>query len=74
MKERTGELPVLLLDEILAELDNKRRSDLLDVVTDCEQAILATNDLALFKPDFIRTADCWQVAGGSISHQAGSTI
>ncbi len=74
MKERTGELPVLLLDEILAELDNKRRSDLLDVVADCEQAILATNDSALFKTDFIQKTDCWQVADGTISHQAGSAI
>jgi DNA replication and repair protein RecF len=67
MKERTGELPVLLLDEILAELDQTRRSDLLDVLGDCEQAILATNDMTLFKPDFVKSAACWQVAGGSLS-------
>jgi DNA replication and repair protein RecF len=67
MKERTGELPVLLLDEILAELDQTRRSDLLDVLTDSEQVILATNDLALFKPDFIQSAACWHVDGGSLS-------
>ncbi len=74
MKERTGEQPVLLLDEILAELDNKRRSDLLNALADCEQAILATNDLALFKPDFIQAADCWQVAGGTVSHLTESVI
>jgi DNA replication and repair protein RecF len=67
MKERTGELPVLLLDEILAELDQTRRSDLLDVLADCEQAILATNDLALFKPEFIQSAAHWQVTAGSLS-------
>ena len=33
----------------------------------CEQVILATNDLALFKPEFYTTAACWQVAGGSLS-------
>jgi len=74
MKERTGELPVLLLDEILAELDNKRRSDLLDALADCEQTILATNDLALFKPDFIQAADCWHVADGTVSPLAGTAI
>ncbi len=67
MKERTGELPVLLLDEILAELDETRRSDLLDALTDGGQVILATNDLALFKSEFIQEVDCWQVAGGSLS-------
>jgi DNA replication and repair protein RecF len=67
MKERTGEMPVLLLDEILAELDQTRRSDLLDALMDCEQAILATNDLALFKPDFIQAAACWRVSGGVLT-------
>jgi recombinational DNA repair ATPase RecF len=55
------------LDEILAELDQTRRSDLLGVLADSEQVILATNDLALFKPDFIQSAACWHVAGGSLS-------
>lgn len=67
MKERTGEIPVLLLDEILAELDQTRRSDLLDALGDGGQVILATNDLDLFKPEFIQEAACWQVAGGSLS-------
>jgi DNA replication and repair protein RecF len=29
LKERTGEWPVILLDEVMAELDLQRRSDLL---------------------------------------------
>ncbi|MGB8253624.1 MAG: DNA replication and repair protein RecF [Anaerolineaceae bacterium] len=74
IRERTGELPVLLLDEILAELDNKRRSDLLEVLADCEQAILATNDLALFKPEFIQAADCRHVADGTVSALAEAAI
>jgi DNA replication and repair protein RecF len=74
MKERTGEIPVLLLDEILAELDSKRRSVLLDVLAGCEQAILATNDLALFKKEFIQTADCWHISDGTVSPLEGSAI
>ncbi len=74
MKERTGELPVLLLDEILAELDQTRRSDLLDVLADSQQILLATNDLDLFKPDFIHSAECWQVAAGSLSAFTQSAI
>jgi DNA replication and repair protein RecF len=74
MKERTGELPVLLLDEILAELDQVRRSDLLDTLADGEQVILATNDLDLFKSEFIRSAACWQVAGGSLTEYQPDVI
>jgi DNA replication and repair protein RecF len=74
MKERTGELPVLLLDEILAELDQTRRSDLLDALGDGGQVILATNDLDLFKPEFVREAACWQVVGGSLSSLESGNI
>ena len=37
MKRRTGEWPVLLLDEVAAELDPTRRSDLLAHLNDGEQ-------------------------------------
>jgi DNA replication and repair protein RecF len=37
IKNRTGEWPVLLLDEILAELDIQRRSDLQSYLTEYEQ-------------------------------------
>ncbi|MBN2258491.1 MAG: DNA replication and repair protein RecF [Anaerolineaceae bacterium] len=74
MRGRTGEQPVLLLDEILAELDQSRRSDLLDALSDGEQAILATNDLALFKPDFVQAATCWHVAGGVLTAADSTAI
>ena len=37
MQERTGQWPVMLLDEILAELDDHRRADLLAYLGECEQ-------------------------------------
>ena len=45
MKEKTGQWPVLLLDEVLAELDPGRRVDLLSRLMDSEQALLTTTDL-----------------------------
>ena len=53
MREKTGEMPVLLLDETLAELDEHRREGLLKTVTGFEQALLTTTDLDLFMPEFI---------------------
>ncbi|MBN2145733.1 MAG: DNA replication/repair protein RecF, partial [Anaerolineales bacterium] len=38
MKEKTGHWPVLLLDEVLAELDSRRRYDLLQRLSQSEQA------------------------------------
>lgn len=64
MKEKTGQSPVLLLDEVLAELDNQRRADLLARLTDSQQALLTTTDLDLFPPDFVRRVALWRIETG----------
>jgi DNA replication and repair protein RecF len=66
MKERTGEMPVMLLDETLAELDEHRRAGLLASLAECEQVLLTTTDLDLFTPDFLRSGQIWQVRAGEI--------
>ena len=66
MKEKTGHWPVVLLDEVLAELDHSRREDLLARITDCRQALLTTTDLNLFKPEFIEQSTLWNIAGGRL--------
>jgi DNA replication and repair protein RecF len=66
MKEKTGFWPVLLLDEVLAELDNERREDLLGRVMGVEQAVLTTTDLNLFTPSFVDQAEIWRVAAGRV--------
>ena len=50
MREKTGTWPVVLLDEILAELDAKRRQDLLAYLADSEQTMMTTTDVNLFDP------------------------
>ncbi|MFQ5615166.1 MAG: DNA replication/repair protein RecF [Anaerolineales bacterium] len=67
MKGKTGHWPVLLLDEVLAELDSNRRADLLARVTDCEQALLTTTDLNLFTPTFLHETKIWQIEEGRVS-------
>lgn len=66
MRARTGQWPVILLDEVLAELDIDRRNDLLEHLGETEQSLLTTTDLALFKPDFVARSTCWEVSGGVI--------
>jgi DNA replication and repair protein RecF len=67
MQARTGEWPVLLLDEVLAELDTQRRADLLGRLSQCEQALLTTTDLDLFSTDFVHSAKLWNVQAGRIA-------
>lgn len=66
MKERTGDWPVLLLDEVLAELDLERRADLLERLTGTQQALLTTTDLDLFEPDFVHRAVLWYIRNGRL--------
>ncbi len=67
MRIRTGQWPVLLLDEVLAELDTQRRLDLLKYLEKIEQAVLTTTDLKLFAPEFTEKAEIWQVEAGKVS-------
>jgi DNA replication and repair protein RecF len=66
LKEKTGQWPVLLLDETLAELDVDRRQFLLNYLEDAEQAILTTTDLNLFAPNFVKKCERWKISSGSV--------
>ncbi len=66
LKQRTGQNPVLLLDEILAELDVQRRSDLLNTLLDVDQALFTTTDLNLFDPSFVEQCAVWRVSSGKV--------
>ncbi|MDX9864782.1 MAG: DNA replication and repair protein RecF [Anaerolineaceae bacterium] len=67
MREKTGTWPVLLLDEILAELDAKRRQDLLDYLADSEQTLMTTTDVNLFAPAFVEASTVWQIDAGRVT-------
>ena len=66
MKEHTGTAPLLLLDEILAELDERRSTDLLNRLESYDQAILTTTDQAHFPKSFEENNTIWQVSRGVI--------
>ena len=67
MRERTGEWPVILLDEVMAELDLERRADLQAYLGHREQVLFTTTDLNLFAAGFTRDAEIWEVHGGKVS-------
>ena len=66
LQEETGEAPVLLLDEVLAELDRARRNYLLRLLNDVEQTILTTTDAEMFPQFFRAEALTFRVAGGIV--------
>ncbi|MCC6191840.1 MAG: DNA replication/repair protein RecF [Anaerolineales bacterium] len=70
MRTKTGEWPILLLDEVLAELDLSRRRELLARLGAAQQCLLTTTDLALFPPDFVQSAAVWRVEAGRIEERS----
>ena len=50
MHDRTGHWPVILLDEVMAELDGHRRNDLQKQLSRFDQSMLTTTDLTPFNP------------------------
>ena len=66
MKARTGEWPVILLDEVMAELDVNRRADLLKYVDKDQQVLFTTTDLSLFSSEFVEGSDIWGVKDGVV--------
>jgi DNA replication and repair protein RecF len=66
MRNRTGQWPVILMDEVLAELDVHRRDDLLAHLGESEQSLFTTTDLTLFNAEFVSHATRWEVSAGEI--------
>lgn len=66
MLQETGHQPILLLDEVMAELDGHRQRHLLQTVDGVQQAVLTTTDWGVFGEEFLSRALCLCVQEGRI--------
>lgn len=66
MGERKGDLPVVLLDDVLSELDEGRRRAVLDSLGDWDQLIVSSTDADRFAEALPQTAAVFRVSGGRI--------
>jgi DNA replication and repair protein RecF len=67
MAEESGETPILLLDEVVAELDEHRRGLLLATVQEAAQSVLTATDPGMFTPSFLEKATTMTVESGRIT-------
>ncbi len=67
MRQSIGEPPILLLDEVVAELDSKRRAFLLEQLQENTQTLLTTTELGMFSPEFLTRATVWRITEGKVS-------
>ena len=70
MRSRIGEYPILLLDEVAAELDAERRAFLLDRIDGSTQVLVTTTELDIFTGSFLKRAALWEVTDGRITVKA----
>ena len=61
-----GEPPLLLLDDVLAELDLQRQDHLLNAIGDRVQTIITTTHLGSFDAQWLNSARIFQVESGKI--------
>lgn len=66
LERRTGERPVLLLDDVLSELDGERRAALLRLVAGEGQVIITSAEAGPFPPELMSSARVWQVQKGHV--------
>jgi DNA replication and repair protein RecF len=65
IEQETGDQPILLLDDVLSELDEERRRDLLRAVHSLDQVLLTTTDIAGLPAEARSLAHVYQVRDGT---------
>ena len=63
---KTGDEPVLLLDDVLAELDDIRQNYLLKSINNNTQTIITSVDTVLFENEFLKDVKIYNIENGLI--------
>lgn len=66
IKEKTGTSPILLLDDVLAELDDLRQNYLLSSIDKNTQTIITSVDTLFFNEDFLKDVKIFKINNGKI--------
>ena len=64
--EKTGETPILLLDDVLAELDDIRQNFLLKSIQKGVQTIITSVDTIHFEKEFLKDVKIYKIDNGEI--------
>ena len=67
LRQETGEMPVLLLDDVLSELDPDRRNYLIETLHRAQQVLVTATDIHGFPPEFLERATLYEVQGGRLT-------
>lgn len=74
LEETGGTPPILLLDDVLSELDLRRRKRLWEALPQGDQIWLTTTDLSFVEPRLLRQASLYRLAEGELSPLAAGAL
>ena len=64
--QKTGDEPILLLDDVLAELDDLRQNYLLKSINSNTQTIITSVDTVLFEKEFLQDVKIFKIENGNL--------
>ena len=64
--DKTGDEPVLLLDDVLAELDDLRQNYLLKSINANTQTVITSVDTILFEEEFLKDVEIYKIESGHL--------
>ncbi len=64
--DKTGDEPILLLDDVLAELDDIRQNYLLRSINQNTQTIITSVDTILFEEEFLKDVQIYKIENGAL--------
>ena len=67
-KNKTGNYPILLLDDVFSELDYMKKNNLLNYIRDNVQTIITTTELDNISPEIKRHAKLIEINSGKIKN------
>jgi DNA replication and repair protein RecF len=67
MRRMTGEDPILLFDDVMSELDERRREYLAEYFMESTQAVISTTNLEYFAPEILQRSRVIHISGGSVT-------
>ncbi len=70
MRWATGEDPILLFDDVMSELDGRRREYLAGYFLESTQAIISTTNLEYFEPEVLERANTIRISSGPDANAA----
>jgi DNA replication and repair protein RecF len=74
VSDETGEDPILLFDDVMSELDERRREYLAGYFLESTQAVITTTNLDYFDEEILESSRVVRISGGAVSETTSGGV